>query len=264
MSTSTEDHKRHRGVVLVSPREDTTNWNQYEFSLKWIMRHKQLWYLLDETPVKLEGGLPVSREIQERDADAFCAMLMESIHEENIFLIEDCTSPKEMWEALRDRHRQMTSGSRFYLLRSLMAMSVTDDDDISSHILEIGALGSRLRKLCKNGLISIEDIQTASLIASLPESFTSVTSPFEQHEDAKFEDVSKAVKGHIVTRKNRANQQSANPTSTANAVKNDQSDSKSSSSGSKNKGRKRNENTYSGPGPCTHCKGKYHDVSTLL
>lgn len=127
---------------------------------------------------------------------------MESIHKDNIFLIEDCSSLKEMWEALRDRHRQMTSGSRFYLLRSLMAMSVTDDNDISSHIIKIGSLGSRLCKLCKNGMISIKDVQTASLIASLPESFTSVTSPFEQHEDAKFKDVSKAVKGHIVTRKN--------------------------------------------------------------
>lgn len=178
MSNSIEDHKRHRGVVLVSPREDTTNWNQFEFSLKWIMRHKCLWYLLDETPVKLGGGLPVSREIQERDADAFCAILMESIHEENIFLIEDCATPKEMWDALRDCHRQMTSGSQFYPLWSLMAMSVTDDDNISSHIIKIGTLGSPLRKLCKNGMISIEDVQTASLIASPPESFTSVTSPF--------------------------------------------------------------------------------------
>lgn len=166
------------------------------------MRHKRLWYLLEETPVKLEGGIPVSKEIQERDADSFCTLLMESIHEDNIFLIEGCSTPKEMWEALRDRHRQMTSGSRFYLLRSLMAMSVTDDDDISSHIIEIETLGSQLLKLCKNGLIAIEDIQTASLIASLPESFTSVTSPFKQREDAKFEDVSKAVKGHITTRKN--------------------------------------------------------------
>lgn len=106
-----------------------------------------------------------------------------------------------------------------------MAMSVTDDDDISSHIIEIGTLGSRLRKLCKNGMISIEDVRTASLTASLPKSFTSVTSPFEQREDAKLEDVSKAVKGHIVTRKNRANQLLANPSSTANSAKNGSSDS---------------------------------------
>lgn len=143
-------------------------------------------------------------------------------------------------------------------------MSVTNDDDISSHIIKIRTLGSRLRKLFKNGLIAIEDIQTASLIASLPESFTSVTSPFEQREDAKFEDVSKAVKGHIMTRKNRANQLSANPPSTANSVKIDSLDEKVSSSGSKSHGKKRVKSSYSGPGLCTHCKGKYHDISTCM
>lgn len=80
-----------------------------------------------------------------------------------------------------------------------MAMSVTDNNDVSSHIIEIGTLGSRLRKLCKNGTIAIEDIQTVSLIASLPESFTSVTSPFKNCEDARFDDVCKAVKVYIVT-----------------------------------------------------------------
>lgn len=85
-----------------------------------------------------------------------------------------------MWDALRDQNRQMTSGSRLFLLHSLMAMSVSDDHNISSHIIEIGTLGSRLCKLCKNGMISVRDIQTVSLLASLLESFTSVTYPFEQ------------------------------------------------------------------------------------
>lgn len=77
-------------------------WNQYKFSLKWIMRHKRLWYLLDTDSVKFGNGDPVSREVQEQEADVFCAILMESIHEDHILLIEDCSTPKEMWEALRD------------------------------------------------------------------------------------------------------------------------------------------------------------------
>lgn len=235
--------------------------------MKWVMRHKRLWYLLDPEPVKTENGIPVSTEVKERDADAFCALLMESIHEDNIFLIEDCTTPKEMWTALQGRHRQMTSGSRFYLLRTLMSMSVADDEDISAHIIEIGSVGAKLRKLCKNGSISIEDIQTASLIASLPESFTSVTSPFEQREDVNFDELSRAVKGHVVTRKNRINQSSAAASSTANTVTNDPTDTRQGRS--KQKGKKRPEKTNSesqqqGPGPCTFCKAKYHDVSSCL
>lgn len=266
MSTPTGENQRHRGVVLSSPKEETTNWNQYEFSMKWIMKHKHLWYLLDDVPIKLENGLPVSREIQERDSDSFCALLMESIHPENIFLIEECLTPKEMWTSLKNRHQQMTAGSRFLLLRTLMSMSVTNEDDISSHIIEIGSLGTRLRKLCVNGMISIKDVQTASLIASLPDSFSSVTSPFEQRENAEFEEVCIAVKGHIITRKNQQQKTSAATTSTANVVKADNPESKLESSKYKSKGKKKSRQDSTAPtaGPCTHCNGRYHDVSTCL
>lgn len=133
------------------------------------MKHKRLWYLLNDIPNKTENGIPVSTKTKDQDTNDFCALLMESIHKENIFLIEDCTTPKEMWEALRSLHQQMTAGSQFYLLRSLMAMSVSSKDGISAHIIEIGSVGAQLRKLCQNGMVSIEEIQTASLITSLPE-----------------------------------------------------------------------------------------------
>lgn len=118
----------------------------------------------------------------------------------------------------------MTAGSRFYLLQTLMSMSVTDDDDLSSQIIEIALIGTGLWKLCKNGVISVEDIQTASLIASIPDLFTSVTSPFEQHEDVRFDDVSNAFKGHVVARRNQAHQASAATSSTANAATNNMSE----------------------------------------
>lgn len=55
-----------------------------ELSLKWIMKYKRLWYLLDEITVQLEDGRTVSRDVQERDANAFCADVIESINEDNI------------------------------------------------------------------------------------------------------------------------------------------------------------------------------------
>lgn len=108
-------------------------------------------------------------------------------------------------------------------------MSVSENDKILSPIIEIGTIGARLRRLCKNGMILIDDIETASLIASLPESFTAVTSPFEQKEDVTFSDVCVAVKGHVVTRKNRAQQSAAASTSsTANVAKSNMDRSRTS------------------------------------
>lgn len=48
------------------------------------MKYKRLWYLLDEITVQLEDGRTVSRDVQERDANAFCADVIESINEDNI------------------------------------------------------------------------------------------------------------------------------------------------------------------------------------
>lgn len=147
-----------------------------------------------------------------------------------------------------------------------MFMSVSNDDEISAHIIEIGAVGARLKKLCQNGMILVEDIQTASLIASLPETFSSVTSPFEQREDARFDEVSISVKGYVVMKKNRQHQTSAATSSTANSVRNNNHESKHDSSKFKGKRKKKTNTKSSSPiaGPCTFCKGKYHDVSTCL
>lgn len=178
-----------------------------------------------------------------------------------------------MWNALKGRHQHISAGSRFFHLRTLMSMSVSNNEDISSHIIEIGTVGACLCKRCKNGLILVDDTEKASLIASLPESFTAVTSPFEKREDVSFSEVCVAVKGHVVTRKNRANQTAAVFTSsTANISKSNSDKARSNQDTSseykgKNKIGQRLQQTdsgSSGPGPCTYCKGLYHDVSTCL
>lgn len=102
-------------------------------------------------------------------------------------------------------------------LKVLSSLYISDDYDISSHIIEIGSVGAQLKRICNNSRISIEDIQTASLILSLAETFTSVTSPFKQHEEATFKYVSRAVKGHIVSRKNRFNQSATNSSTSITA-----------------------------------------------
>lgn len=160
----------------------------------------------------------------------------------------------------------MTSGSHFYLLRTLISMSVIDDEEVSAHIIEISLVGAKLRKLCKNGSISIEDVKTASIIASLPESFTSVTSPFEQREDVQFDELSRAVKGNDVTRKNRVNQSSAAASSTANVVNNENTDSRPVKCKQKwkKKSEKNSDGQQQGLRPCTFCKGKDHDVASCL
>lgn len=74
MLTVEDDTRRsRRGIVLSSPKAEVSNWNQYEFSMKFILRNKRLWYLLDDEPIKRENGMRVSTETVAADSDTFCA-----------------------------------------------------------------------------------------------------------------------------------------------------------------------------------------------
>lgn len=169
-----------------------------------VEKQKKLWYLLDDIPAKLENGVPVFSVTVAEDSDSFCALIISSIHEDNIEIIQETDTSKGMWAALLNAHHHTSAGSCFFYLRPLMSVSGNEEDDIPSLILDIKSLGSRLSKICRDRKISIEDIQVASLTSSLPESFTSVTLHIEQENEVKFEDVCKAVRNRIIQRKNRA------------------------------------------------------------
>lgn len=170
MSLDENYTNKQRGIHLNSPRNEASNWVQYEFSMKLILKSKRLYYLIDNT-VKMENGLPVSAETRVNDENLCGAIIIKSVHEDNVDLLVECGSVSEMWKALSGAHHHVSAGSRYSILRSIMNLKVSDDDDIIDHLMNVNRLGTRLRKLCKDGKISIEDIEVASLTSSLPSSF---------------------------------------------------------------------------------------------
>lgn len=87
-----------------------------------------------------------------------------------------------------------------------MTSQVADDPEaIVEHLLEMSRVAGRLRKLCPNGTIKIDDLEIASLTASLPLTFSSVLSQFERQDSARPKDAANAVRDELVTRKNQSN-----------------------------------------------------------
>ena len=98
----------------------------------------------------------ISAQSKSDDADTFAALLIDTIDEDNIELISHTTVPKEMWSALQSTHQRATSGTRYYYIRQLMTTRVEDDfDAILEHLSEMSKVAGRLRKLCKDGKISV-------------------------------------------------------------------------------------------------------------
>lgn len=263
---------KHRGIRLNSPRNKASNWVQYEFSMKLILKSKRLFYLINNT-VKLENGLPVSAEIRVNDENTCGALIIDSVHEDNIDLLVECTSAYEMWTALSGAHHHISAGSRYYLLRSIMNLKASDDDDIVDHLMNINRLGSRLRKLCKDGKISIEDIEVASLTSSLPQSYSGVTSRYESLDTVTFKMISDAVREEVLNRKNRNT--TASISSTAHIARRHYQTSLTSSSNPMSFTRHRTQDQRSRPSSttqqiatsqptCTHCGSFRHRAETCL
>lgn len=161
-----------------------------------------------------------------------------------------------MWEALWSTHQRSTAGTRFYYIRQLMTSQVADESEaIIEHLLEMSRVAGRLRNLCPNGTIKIDNLEIVSLTASLPPSFSSVLSPFERQESARPKDAANAVRDELVTRRNFSN-----ISVMANAVANQvESKYQNSSNSDKKEGKSKERQPRS---KCDYCKnfhgGKCH------
>lgn len=256
MSTSESTSETRRCIICLStPRGDEeTNLLQWQFAMKWALKSRKLWYLI-EGPVRAVDGILISVAVQQEDSDTLISFILENIHEDNIGLIMNISDPKLMWRELEESHLLNSSGSCYYYLRMLMALSTPDEEGFKDQLMKIETISTSLNKICVDGKISINKIKVAALTASLPSMFNSVTSHFERQAEVRYKEVSDLVCGAAMNNKNRLNV--SNLTSTAHSVKPTSEVEKSKSSG---KGKERRDT----PPSCSHCNSPHHSIKLFL
>lgn len=217
--------------------------------MRFYLTYQKLWYLL-EGGVKLENGIPVSTDRRQEDLNELCAILLSSIHKDNISLIVQYTDPSKIWEALKHSHMNTSSGTKFYHLRVLMNTSYVKGKDMNQHLMLISKTPTCLRKLCKNGLFSVDEFENAAVISSMPEKFSAVTTHSEQQASIDNKALTDAIRSSVVTKKNRVNTLS----STANFVK---------ASSSSNPHASSSKNSTKKTPVCDHFKGTHKTENCL-
>lgn len=194
-SNHVDEVSRSRRLCLSSPSDLVSNWSSWEYVFILKLKSRKLYYLLADTPTKKENGLETSTASKLDNLDLFGALLVDVIHIDNIDLINHTTVPYAMWKSLESSHLWATSGTKFYYIRQMMVTRVEDDfDAITNHLLKVQKVGGRLQKLCKDGKISVDDLEIASLTTSLPSSYSSVTAPFERMEHSSPKEDTNAVR----------------------------------------------------------------------
>lgn len=71
----------------------------------------------------------------------------------------------------------------------LMGLPVPDEDGVRDHLLRVDRIGTSLNKICTDGNITIKDIKVAALTASLPSTFSLLTSHFERQLNVRYKEV---------------------------------------------------------------------------
>lgn len=256
MSTSKSTSKtRHCFIRLSSPQgDDKTHLLQWQFAMKWALKSRKLWYLI-EGPLKVENGISVSSTVQREDSDALISFILENIHEDNIGFIMDISDPKLMWQEPEEAHLLNSLGYHYYYLQMLMALSTPEKDGIKDHLMQIDTIRTSLNKICVDGKISIDDIEVAALTASLPSTFSLVTSHFKRKSEVRYKEGSNAVWSAAMNNKSCINV--SNLASTDHSVK-------STSEGEKSKGVNSWKKKKDTPPLCSHCDSPHHSVKRCL
>ena len=103
-STGTGGTLKFSTIKLSSVKNlNESNWVEYEYSTRFYPKYRALWYLLEGTE-KRENGLTISTERCQQDVNELCAIILASIHEDNIGLIVKYTEPSEIWAELKRSH----------------------------------------------------------------------------------------------------------------------------------------------------------------
>ena len=116
-----------------------------------------------------------------RDNSASCCIVA-TIEETFQRSLINCKSSKEMWDRLAAQYEQAVSENKYFLQQRFYNYSFQQGHDVMSHITEIETLASQLSDL---GEIQSENQIITKVLCTLPPSFRSVVSAWENVEEAK-------------------------------------------------------------------------------
>ena len=125
------------------------------------------------------GNLTQRRPFQKRERKALATICL-SLGDEQLSLVRTATTAKEAWSKLESHFEVKSLANELFLRKKYFTMSMGVDDSMSKHINKMKELVSQLEAV---GASITEDDQVATLLCSLPESYTSLITALESRAD---------------------------------------------------------------------------------
>ena len=136
-----------------------SNYNAWRFRIIRILKEKDLLSAIEEETVSSVA----------KDNQAFTIITL-NIKDSQIPHIQDTTTAKKAWEALKEVHQGIGTNGRMILMQRLWALKMAEGQDMSEHLNRFRELANQLRGLSAEGK-EFDDTELLTMLTlSLPES----------------------------------------------------------------------------------------------
>ena len=137
-----------------------SNYNAWRFRIIRILQEKNLLSAIEEETVSSAA----------KDHQAFTIITL-NIKDSQILHIQDTTTARKAWEALKEVHQGIATNGRMILMQGLWALKMSEGQDMSEHLNRFRELANQLRGLSTEGKEFDDSELLTMLTLSLPESY---------------------------------------------------------------------------------------------
>jgi hypothetical protein len=163
-----------------------------------------------------DDARPRDKPMFAQDNMTICAILSRTIDPANIRSARQFNSDaRGMWGSLKDAHQDTLSGGRMVWIWKLIGARMSDDD-VKCHIDEMALHAQNLESfISKENPLSVDDIHSAALLASLPSDWLSCVSALINEERVpSIRNIVAALKHESLRRKSRQDMSTVSPSVT--------------------------------------------------
>jgi len=138
-----------------------SNFNAWRFKIIRILKEKSLLSAIESDTDSVSTA---------KDNQAFTIITL-NIKDSQIPHIQDCTTAKEAWNALKKVHQGIGANSRMVLMQRLWALRMSDGNDMAEHLNQFRELANQVQGLSGEGK-GIDDSELVTILSlSLPSTF---------------------------------------------------------------------------------------------
>jgi len=150
-----------------------SNYNAWRFRIIRILKEKDLLSAIEDSSNTLSSN---------KDDQAFTIITL-NIKDSQIPYIQDATTTKEAWSALKEVQQGIGMNGRIVLMQRLWGLRMSEGEDMAQHLNQFREIANQLRSLSEDGK-GMDDTELVTILTlSLPASYEPLVMALQSRSD---------------------------------------------------------------------------------